>query len=193
MIYIKLYVYMNRQEPAVYVRGGFRRSFLVTRQSSPEFRKMLARIPAERPLYALTIDKKQVKNGDLSKLFPNLMTTLEDEVLLIPCGVNSLNLPLYTDAQVNGGGARTIRGGVVIERALLFSDGNYDGYIDETFIDNPLDILKNKQVTISRGTISSTREVASALWKERNKVMVVGKRIRESEDLRIETILKKGR
>ena len=186
MNYVKLYVYSVRTaEPALYIRGGFRRPFVLTTLLSPEFQKLVATVPEERPIYALIVDKNQIKSGELAQLVSRPVTG-DDEVVLIPCGINSLFLPLYA-GEMNAG-ARSLRPGVIIDRALMFSSGSPMGHIDEALIDNPLDILKRKELTVSKGSVASTRSIAESIWKVRSKIFITGKRISLSEEERFKNI-----
>jgi hypothetical protein len=184
MTYVKLYVYTGKQDTSIFRRGGFRRPFIVTTKRSPDFRMLIDQIDPSRPLYALCIFKEAIRNGELSKIIDVQNMEKDDEVILLPCGINSTKLPLYSSNVTSAGAPRMIREGIEISRAIMFSRGNYEGYVDEMFIENPLDILKKKQITMSKGQAANTSEVASALWKERNKVTVVSKYLREAEEKR---------
>lgn len=185
MIYMRLYVLINMdRKSGVYGYGGVTRKFLITTRKSPEFEKILDKVPEDKPLYCLLLDSSRLGVGDLSFMKERLLGE-GDQVILIPGGTDE-TLPLVSDPSVEVEG-RYIRAGVYIERALLFDSKNRDGYIDEELISNPLDLLRNKPVTALKKDLACARDIAGILWGLRNDIHVVSKLILEREEERIHT------
>jgi len=191
MVYMKLYVYSwSRAASSPYVRGGYRRTFLVSKKSDPSFIELVSRIPEEKPLYTLVADKDNIGEGDLECVLEySGKLSKNDDIILIPCGMNNIHLPMYSV----GDSHDMIRTGVVVTKALMFSSGNTKGYVDKNLIENPLDLLKNQDITVSLGSVANVSEVAASLWNARNKVSVIGKGVTESEIERIKQLTPKKR
>lgn len=171
MIYGRLYVYQSRsRQKKVYERGGFYRAMIVTRMKAPDFKLMISHVSSERPIYALVCKTSHLEQGPLSFMEQELVKG--DRVLVIPTGLNTTELPLVPadgtqDVDIH------LRGGVVIEKALLFSKDDPKGYIDEDLISNPLDLLKRTALAVRRNDIANPGEISSIIWKLRNQLSLV--------------------
>jgi len=171
MVYGRLYVYYARTgDKQVYNRGGFYRSMIITRLKAPDFKIFVSCVSQDKPLYALVCKTSQLVRGPLAFMEDELVNG--DRVLVIPTGLNTKDLPLVP-AEGTQNMDTNLRAGVLIEKALLFSSLDPEGYIDEDLISNPLDLLKRSALAISRNDVASPGDIASTIWKLRNQISLV--------------------
>jgi hypothetical protein len=141
--------------------------FIATSTDNKEFIALLSVV--KKPLLGVVVDERNF-SGDVQSLLQNISETSgtgHGKTVLIPTSISkSDKFPV----RIRRGRKRDT---VNKTDVLLFSSASPIGFIDSSLLNNPLGLIGVGKATVNMDKVSSSSDIAKAIWKLRNTIKVL--------------------